>query len=59
MTNTGGVPGTTVAQVYAASRFSVPGLQLPNKRLVGFKRTKVLQPGQTESISVPVKHEPA
>ena len=55
VTNTGSVPGATVAQVYAATPFAVPGVELPKKRLVGFQKTDVLQPGQTESISVPVK----
>jgi hypothetical protein len=55
VTNTGRVPGATVAQVYAATPFAVPGVELPNKRLVGFQKTDVLQPGQTESIAVPVK----
>jgi len=55
VTNTGTVPGTTVAQVYAATRFTVPGVELPQQRLVGFQKTRVLRPGQTQSISIPVK----
>jgi beta-glucosidase-like glycosyl hydrolase len=55
VTNTGTVPGATVAQVYAATPFSVPGVELPRKRLEGFQKTEVLQPGQTQSIAVPVK----
>jgi hypothetical protein len=55
VTNTGTVPGATVAQVYAATPFSVPGVELPEKRLAGFQKTAVLQPGQTQSIAVPVK----
>jgi beta-glucosidase len=55
VTNSGSMAGTTVAQVYAAAQFSVPGVELPNKQLVGFQKTQVLQPGQTESISIPVE----
>ncbi len=55
VTNTGSTPGATVAQVYAATPFTVSGVELPQKRLVGFQKTDMLQPGQTESIAVPVK----
>jgi beta-glucosidase-like glycosyl hydrolase len=55
VTNTGSTPGATVAQVYAATPFSVPGVELPKKRLVGFQKTDVLAPGQTQSIAVPVR----
>ena len=54
VTNTGRVSGTTVAQVYAASEFSASGVEMPNKRLVGFQKTHVLRPGQTERITIPV-----
>jgi beta-glucosidase-like glycosyl hydrolase len=55
VTNTGTVPGATVAQVYVATPSSVSGVQLPRKRLEGFQKTEVLQPGQTQSIAVPVR----
>ena len=55
VTNTGTVPGATVAQVYAATPSSVSGVELPKKRLEGFRKTDVLQPGQTQTISIPVK----
>jgi beta-glucosidase len=41
--------------VYAATPFTVPGVELPQKRLVGFQKTDVLQPGQTQTIAIPVK----
>jgi beta-glucosidase len=53
--NSGAVAGATVAQVYAATPFTVPGVELPQKQLVGFKKTHVLRPGQTESVTIPVK----
>ncbi len=55
VTNTGTTAGATVAQVYAATPFSVPGVELPRKRLAGFQKTGVLQPGQTQQIAIPVK----
>ena len=55
VTNTGSMAGTTVAQVYAAAQFSVPGVELPTKQLVGFQKTQVLWPGKTERISISVK----
>src|SRR5450756_1429094 len=39
----------------SSTPFSVPGVELPEKRLAGFQKTEVLQPGQTQSIAVPVK----
>jgi beta-glucosidase-like glycosyl hydrolase len=55
VTNTGSRAGATVAQLYAATPFTVAGIELPGKRLEGFARTKVLQPGQSQHISIPVK----
>jgi hypothetical protein len=54
VTNTGSVPGATVAQVYVTSP-AVTGRQLPIKRLAGFAKTAVLEPGQTQRVTVPVK----
>jgi beta-glucosidase len=51
VTNTGKVAGSTVAQVYATTP-PVPGVDLPGKRLAGFQKTKVLQPGEKQSIAV-------
>lgn len=55
VTNTGSVPGATVAQVYAATPFTVPGVELPRKRLAGFQKTAVLKPGQTQHIAIQVR----
>ncbi|NUR03567.1 MAG: beta-glucosidase [Streptomyces sp.] len=54
VTNTGSVPGTTVAQLYAATGFTVQGRELPTKRLAGFRKTRVLQPGATQHITLRV-----
>ncbi|HEU5420405.1 MAG TPA: glycoside hydrolase family 3 C-terminal domain-containing protein [Streptosporangiaceae bacterium] len=55
VTNTGSTAGSTVAQLYVGTPFSAPGVQLPARRLAGFRRTAVLQPGQTQHISLAVK----
>jgi beta-glucosidase-like glycosyl hydrolase len=55
VTNTGTVPGATVAQLYVAPQFTVPGTELPNEQLEGFQRTAVLAPGQTQRITLTVQ----
>ncbi|RSM50694.1 beta-glucosidase [Amycolatopsis balhimycina DSM 5908] len=55
VTNTGSTPGATVAQLYAATAFGVPGVELPRQRLAGFKKTNVLAPGQTQHVAIPVR----
>ena len=47
--------GTTVAQLYAAPRFTVPGTGLPNDQLIGFQRTADLKPGQSQHVTLHVK----
>jgi len=51
VTNTGNVPGTDVAQLYVAYP-KIKGTDLPIKKLNGFQKTKMLEPGQTEHISL-------
>ncbi|WP_328461723.1 glycoside hydrolase family 3 C-terminal domain-containing protein [Streptomyces sp. NBC_00448] len=53
--NTGSVPGATVAQLYASTPFSVPGVELPKERLAGFEKTRVLQPGTGQHVVLQVK----
>jgi beta-glucosidase len=55
VTNTGTTSGATVAQLYAAPRFTVAGVQLPAKQLTGFQRTADLRPGQTQHITLRVQ----
>ncbi|WP_031517837.1 glycoside hydrolase family 3 C-terminal domain-containing protein [Streptomyces sp. NRRL F-5123] len=55
VTNTGSVAGSTVAQLYAAGDFAVKGRELPDKRLVGFQKTKVLRPGATQHVTLRVR----
>ncbi len=54
VTNTGTVAGTTVAQLYAATDFTVKDRELPKKRLAGFAKTKTLAPGATQHLTVRV-----
>ncbi|MFB7509005.1 glycoside hydrolase family 3 C-terminal domain-containing protein, partial [Streptomyces broussonetiae] len=55
VTNTGDTPGATVAQLYAANTFTVSGVTMPQQRLVGFKNTGVLAPGERLHVTLPVK----
>jgi beta-glucosidase-like glycosyl hydrolase len=52
--NTGTTAGSTVAQLYAATPFTVPGVSLPRQRLVGFQKTGVLRPGQSQHVTLAV-----
>lgn len=54
VTNTGTTAGSTVAQLYAAQKFGVSGVELPKERLAGFQKTKVLKPGQSQRITIAV-----
>jgi beta-glucosidase-like glycosyl hydrolase len=55
VTNTGTAAGATVAQLYAAPQFTVPGTELPKEQLVGFRKTAVLAPGRTQHITLSVR----
>ena len=49
VTNTGSVAGRQVAQLYASVPF---GSDSECKRLVAFKKTRLLQPGESETVSL-------
>lgn len=51
--NVGQRAGATVAQIYASSP-ATDRVEAPIKRLVGFRKTQVLAPGQTQSITIAV-----
>ena len=55
ITNTGTAAGSTVAQLYVAPQFTVPGTELAAQQLAGFKKTAVLAPGHTQHVSLSVK----
>ena len=52
VTNTGSVAGSTVAQLYASAQFTQSGVTFPNEQLVGFQKTNVLKPGQSQHITI-------
>jgi beta-glucosidase len=54
VTNTGTVAGTTVAQLYAAPPGAGSG-DTSRGQLAGFQKTKSLQPGQSQHITLAVK----
>jgi beta-glucosidase-like glycosyl hydrolase len=51
--NTGRVAGATVVQLYAAPP-RVAGVAQPRKKLVGFRRTRVLRPGASQRVTIKV-----
>jgi beta-glucosidase len=55
VTNSGSTAGATVVQLYAATPFTVSGVELPKRRLAGFQKTSVLAPGASQKITIPVK----
>ena len=56
VTNTGTTAGATVAQLYAAPRFTVPGVRAADEAARrASSRPRDLQPGQTQHITLPVK----
>jgi beta-glucosidase len=55
VTNTGSTPGATVAQLYVSPAFTVPAVELPVRRLRGFRKTATLEPGETEHVALTVK----
>ena len=50
VTNTGNTPGAAVPQLYVATPTSL-GSNFPKKRLEGFQKTSVLNPGQTQTVT--------
>jgi beta-glucosidase-like glycosyl hydrolase len=54
VTNTGQRAGTTVAQLYAATPGAGTG-DVPLQRLAAFQKTRVLNPGETQRLVLPVK----
>ncbi len=55
--NTGDVAGKEVAQLYIAQPDAPAELQRPIRRLEGFKKTEMLEPGASETITLEVKIE--
>ncbi|HEY3944464.1 MAG TPA: glycoside hydrolase family 3 C-terminal domain-containing protein, partial [Solirubrobacteraceae bacterium] len=54
VTNSGNFAGATVGQLYVTPP-SDPALETPTEQLAGFKRTNVLNPGQTQHVTLSVE----
>ena len=52
VTNTGSVAGKDVVQIYVNPPYTEGGIEKATANLVGFAKTKVLQPGESEIVEV-------
>ena len=52
VTNTGSVAGKDVVQVYATPPYTSGGIEKASANLMGFAKTKLLQPGESETVTV-------
>ena len=50
--NTGSVAGKDVVQLYASAPYTLGGIEKAHKVLVGLAKTKLLQPGESETVTV-------
>ena len=50
--NAGSVAGKDVVQLYASAPYTLGGIEKAHKVLVGFAKTKLLQPGESETVTV-------
>ena len=50
--NTGSAAGKDVVQLYASAPYTLGGIEKAHKVLVGFAKTKLLQPGESETVMV-------
>lgn len=49
-----GVPGRDVVELYVTPPYTQGGIEKPAKVLVGFAKTKVLAPGESETVTITV-----
>ena len=50
--NTGSAAGKDVVQLYDSAPYTLGGIEKAHKVLVGFAKTKLLQPGESETVTV-------
>ena len=50
--NTGSAAGKDVVQLYASAPYTLGGIEKAHKVLVGFAKTKLLQPGESKTVTV-------
>lgn len=58
VTNTGGVAGKDVVQIYYTPPYIEGGIEKSTKNLVAFDKTEILEPGKSETIDIsfPIKN---
>ncbi len=54
VTNTGDVAGKSVAQVYVQAPYTAGGLEKAAVQLVNFGKTGILQPGESETLTIEI-----
>ena len=57
VTNTGSVAGKQVAEIYAEAPYTYGGIEKSKVVLVGFAKTKELQPGESEVVTITVDRD--
>ena len=57
VTNTGSAAGSDVAEIYVSAPYIRGGVEKSHVNLVGFAKTGVLEPGQTETVEITVNRD--
>ena len=55
VTNTGNVPGRDVVEVYLTAEYYPGEIEKSSVKLVGFQKTKLLMPNESETVSITVR----
>ena len=55
VTNTGNVAGKDVVQVYYTPEYTAGGIEKAEVNLIQFEKTKLLQPGESQTLNLPFK----